>query len=157
MKIEEYLIHGLHAKHTHVDPIKALQGLTANEARQEVAPGVHSVWTNLYHLVFWQDVTLDAIRGKTIDWENLKNKDWLPSSKMTSDEAWEQLKERFMKGLAEAKSLLEIEDLSKPIETWGGAPVVQAMIVLLQHNSYHIGQIVTTRQAMGKWPQQKED
>jgi uncharacterized damage-inducible protein DinB len=151
MKIGEYLINGLHAKHTHVEPRKALQDLTATEAQQEPAPGVHSVWTNLYHMVFWQDITIDAIRGKRIDWENLKGKDWLPSSKMNSDEAWEQLKERFFQGLAEAENLLETEDLSKPIETWGGAPVLQAMIVLLQHNSYHIGQIVAARQAMGKW------
>jgi len=154
--IPETIKRCLRGRDAHIAPLKALKGLTPEMARKRPSPNAHSCWELLYHIVLWQDVCLDAVRGNNVDWEAAQKKEW-PSQKMMSDDTqWGKLVSKFEKGLKEASQLVEQVDLAKPIPAWGGAPTLQVLMVVVQHNSYHIGQIVATRIALGYWPPPKE-
>ncbi|MFX1535161.1 MAG: DinB family protein [Promethearchaeota archaeon] len=146
------LIKCFRGKDTHVDPLKALKGLDAADARNEPAQGIHSIWANLYHIVFWYNIALDAVRGIDTDWKSLQGKDWLTPEEMKDDSKWTELVASFGQSIEEAKKVLETSDVSQSMPSWGGMSVVEAMLIIAQHNSYHIGQIVITRQLMGRWP-----
>jgi hypothetical protein len=79
----------------------------------------------------------------------MKN-DW-PSSELQNDEPWEGLVERFKVGVERMQKLVLEVELEKPMAAWGDAPTAQPFIVIAQHNSYHLGQILINRKAQGSW------
>ena len=61
------------------------------------------------------------------------------------------LVDKFLQGISKAEDLAKSIDLHKPLPAWSESPVIQAFMVLLQHNSYHLGQLITTRKSLGLW------
>ncbi len=147
----EILRESLHGKHSHVNPTKALDGLTHESATQQINGDAFSTYEILYHMIFWQDATLTIARGQEYDWEEAKGKDW-PSYAETEESDWNTLKKRFLTGLKEAERLVGSLDLRLPMPTWGNEPVGKAFAVLATHNSYHLGQIILNRKMQGSWP-----
>lgn len=149
------LADGLYGKHTHPDPLDAVRGLTYDTASHRISVKVHSSLDLLYHLVYWQDLCLEAARGEeAVKWPKAAGEDW---PKPDSPIDWDELVERFDKGLKEGKRIVAEGDLEMPLPAWSNIPMLRAMIVLAQHNSYHLGQIVTNRIAQGTWPTPKAE
>ncbi|MFX0090990.1 MAG: DinB family protein [Candidatus Hodarchaeota archaeon] len=150
--LKNTLINCFRGTSAHVDSLKALKELSAAEARKRPAPAIHSIWENVYHMIFWHNVVFDSIRGKKIDLKSTQGKDWPTSEELEDDSKWSDLVASFKQTMDEAKEIVESEDLSKKVSIWGEFSVEEYIRVIAQHNSYHIGQIVVLRQLMGKWP-----
>ena len=151
-RLEKSIKMGIRGKHTHIDPLKAVQGLTAEAARKIPDNGHHSCWHNLYHIVFWQDLMLGALRKESVDWPKNNELSWPKAEQMKNDENWDALVKKFEKGLAEADSLTSSIDSVDDLPAWPKVPPFAAYFVFVQHNSFHIGELVATRQALGLWP-----
>ena len=147
----DILSRGLSGHDAHVAPSRAVQGLSHEQATEKAGNDVHSVWEQLFHIVFWQDLCLRAIGGRRVDWEGAEGKDW-PDQGDPEGEPWNDLRTRFLSGLEEAQRILKTMDLQTALESWGNAPAAKAFLVLVQHNSYHLGQIVSQRRTLGQWP-----
>ncbi|MFX0169886.1 MAG: DinB family protein [Candidatus Hodarchaeota archaeon] len=150
--IRQAFTDALYGKDAHYDVLKALQGLTAEEAKKQPVKNERSIWDHLFHMVFWHDITLKAIQEEDIDWQSLKDKDWLPEDADFTDKAWKKLVAKFTTHLIKLKELSETEDLTRTVKGFGGAPLGRGIIIEFQHNSYHIGQIVLLRKILGIWP-----
>ncbi|MHA2379291.1 MAG: DinB family protein [Candidatus Thorarchaeota archaeon] len=151
--LAEALSDGLYGKHTHPDPLDTVRGLTSETASQRVSENVHSSLDLLYHIVFWQDLCLEAAcGGEEVKWPKTAGEDW---PKPDSQIDWNELVQNFARGLKEGKKLATKGDLEMRLPAWRNIPMLRAMIVLAQHNSYHLGQIVTNRIAQGTWPPPK--
>ena len=147
---------GLEGKFTHINPKKAINGLSPENARKKFNDSTHSCWDLLHHIVVWQEGILDAIEGNEVDWEDIeKNNNWPTDDYLSKDSNLEPLIEKFMQGLEKAKKLANSIDLNLPMPAWRNAPVMQGFMVLLQHNSYHLGQLITTRKNLDIWESQK--
>ncbi|MFX1283399.1 MAG: DinB family protein [Promethearchaeota archaeon] len=147
------IINGLHGENTHLKPQKAMEGLTPASARNKPDKEFHSCWDILHHIVVWQEGILQAIKGEKVDWKDIgRSHNWPTNELLTDDSNFSNLLNKFENGLNKAEELAKTIDLNKPMPAWGGAPVIQAFIVLLQHNSYHLGQIVAVRKMLGNWP-----
>ena len=142
----------LTGKHIHVNPEQALENLTAEMAAEVPANSEHSCWQILSHIVIWQNVMLEALRrNEKVDWPKNNEPSW--AVKVTKkEEDWLDLVERFKAGLAEALEMSEDIESQERLPAWPHVPAFQGLMVFGQHNAYHIGQIVTTRQALGYWP-----
>jgi len=146
------LINGLYGENTHLKPQKVVEGLTPSNARIKPENGNHSCWELIHHIKIWQKAILEAIKGKEVNWKDIsKNRNWPNNNYLSDDQNFINLVKVFEKGLLEAEELIKTIDLYKPMPAWDGAPVIQAIIVLLQHNSYHYGQIVAIRKFLGIW------
>ncbi len=142
----------LRGKHIHVDPMIALQNLTPEMAAKKPEKSEHSCWHILYHVVFWQDLMLEALRGNTsVDWPTNNEPSW-PEELPQDEEHWNELVERFRAGLEEGYKLTEHIDSLDNLPAWPKVPAFRALMVFGQHNAYHIGEIVAIRQALGDWP-----
>lgn len=141
---------GLYGKQTHVSPERAISGLDSNTAKKKLGDNSHSIWELLHHIVVWQDVTIDAINGKDVDWKEVHARNWPSNKELLSDSDWEKLVKQFYSGLEEMEKIIESGDFARIIPEWK-APVAEGLLVVLQHNSYHLGQIVSVRQATGTW------
>ncbi|MHA2247119.1 MAG: DinB family protein [Candidatus Hodarchaeales archaeon] len=147
------LIDGLYGKNTHLNPKKVIEGLTPANAKIKPENDNHSCWELLHHLKIWQKAILEALIGKEVDWKDIsKNHNWPNADYLSDDQNFINLVKMFKNGLLEAEKLIKTTDLHKPMPAWDDAPVIQAIIVLLQHNSYHYGQIVAVRKSLGIWP-----
>jgi hypothetical protein len=153
-KLGKALAGGLYGKGTHADSLKILDGLSNKHAKERIAENVHSSWEQLYHIVYWQDLCIKAARLAEVKWPKDGSTSW-PSDSTT--DAWDDLKTRFKVGLEEAKSLALESDLGAPMASWANYPMLSALIILAQHNSYHLGQIIVNRLAQSTWPMPKEE
>lgn len=142
----------LRGKGTHMEPLKALDGLTPETARMVPREGTHSCWQILYHIVYWQDFMLAAVRGEKVEWPKDNQGSWPTSEMIENNKDWTKLIEKFENGLNEAESLTSKLESTEDLPAWPKVPPFAAFLVLAQHNSFHIGEIVATRQALGIWP-----
>jgi uncharacterized damage-inducible protein DinB len=142
----------LYGKHAHYDVLKALQGISAEDAKKHPIKDGRSIWDHLYHIVFWHDITLRAIQGEEFDWKAIHGTDWLPKETKLTEKAWNELFESFSKHLIKLKEIAEKEDLDRLLKGFGNTPIGRSILVEFQHNSYHIGQIVILRKKLGLWP-----
>lgn len=149
-KMVKALINGLYGKNTHIHPEKALEGLTPANAKIKPKIDLHSCWELLHHLKIWQKAILEAIKGEEVDWKDIsKNHNWPNANYLSDDQNFIALVKTFEDGLLEAEKLIKTSDFHKSMPAWDDAPILQAMLVLLQHNSYHYGQIVAVRKILG--------
>jgi len=143
---------GLRGRHTHMDPLKALDGLSPETARMIPHKGTHSCWHILYHIVYWQELMLAALRGEKVNWPKNNEESWPTEEMFENSEDWKKLVNVFEKGLNEAENLVGKIESTEDLPAWPKVPPSAAFLVIVQHNSFHIGEIVATRQAMGFWP-----
>jgi len=122
-KIQKSILNGLQGTHVHVNPFKALEGLDADTAKKVPPNGGHSCWQILYHIVYWQDFMLPHLRKEEVNW-----------------------------GIEEAEAITKTIDSFENLPTDPKVPSYAALMVFIEHNAYHVGQIVATRQAIGAWP-----
>ena len=82
--IENSILSGLKAEFIHLDPMKAISGLTPETARKRPHNNAHSCWELLYHIVIWNDIFLDNIKGNPANWDPANN--WPPKEELQKDD-----------------------------------------------------------------------
>jgi uncharacterized damage-inducible protein DinB len=142
-------------------PSHILEGLSDDLAHRELPNVPHTIYAELWHLAFWQQITLDWIAGIETPYPNQPS-DGFPekSNPESSKETWEQLRQRFLHGAAQAAAAAQdTHRLDYPIRcpSRPGAPtrIMSArdqLISLAAHNAYHLGRIVLLRQLLQAWP-----
>lgn len=152
--IRNQLAELLGGKGAHVDPRGALDGVKPELRSKRPAEGVHSVWEELEHMRLAQE---DILRY-TLD-PNWQSPPW-PSGywpepvESVSDEAWEASVSGFFADLDEAVALAKNEayDLSATIPHGeSGHTYLREILLVADHNAYHLGQLVQTRKLLGDW------
>lgn len=136
--------------------LEALPGALANQ-RIDGAP--RSIYEELWHITFWQQVSLDWVRGIETPYPEHASGGF-PTGSDAANEDWESLKTRFFGGnQAAAEASRDPGRLELPIRcpSRPGMPtrimtVREQLENLAAHNAYHFGQIVLLRQLLGSWP-----
>jgi len=142
-------------------PSHVLEGLTDDLVHRELPNVPHTIYAELWHLTFWQQITLDWIAGVETPYPNQPS-DGFPKNPPTesSQEPWEELCHRFLHGAEQAAASAEDSqrlDHSVRCPSRPGAPtrimsVRDQLISLAAHNAYHLGRIVLLRQLLQAWP-----
>ena len=141
-------------------PSHILEGLTDELVHREIPNIPHTIYAELWHLTFWQQITLDWIAAIETAYPD-KPSDSFPQNPSTKpEESWEQLRQRFLQGAEQAAAIAQDTlRLDQPIRcpSRPGAPtrimsVGDQLISLAAHNAYHLGRIVLLRQLLQAWP-----
>jgi uncharacterized damage-inducible protein DinB len=142
-------------------PAHILEGLTDDLAHREFPNALHTIYAELWHLAFWQQITLDWIAGKETRYP-AKPSDGFPSKPHTepSQEPWEQLCQRFLQAAEQAATAAQdttrldhhVRCPSRPGAPTRTMSVRDQLISLAAHNAYHLGRIVLLRQLLQAWP-----
>jgi uncharacterized damage-inducible protein DinB len=143
----------------HAAPTTILEGLQSEVAHRPVEGAPHTIYQELWHIAFWQQVTLDWIRGIETPFP-ARPSDGFPSDADAALEDLEQLRERYirtnMEAAAAARDPLLLERLvrcpSRPGEPTRTMTAREQLESLGAHNAYHFGRIVLLRQLQGTWP-----
>ncbi|HEX8029564.1 MAG TPA: DinB family protein [Vicinamibacterales bacterium] len=138
----------------HVGFDKAIDGLPPDQ-RGTLAPGIaYSVWQLVEHMRLAQvdvlDFCLNANYVHTMKWPD----DYWPQPAPADALSWDNSVAGFkadrerLKGLACDDSI----DLHKLVPTGKGHQTyLRAILLMADHNAYHLGQIVAVRRALGNW------
>ena len=141
-------------------PSHILESLTEEMARRSVAGAPHSIYAEVWHMAYWQQITLNWVSGiETACPASAAEGFPAPDEK----ESWELLRKRFLDGTEEAAALATDEreagrlneqvrcpsPAGKPARTM---TVREQLESLASHNAYHLGRVVLLRQMLGSWP-----
>ena len=138
----------------HVDFDKSLDGIPADQ-RGVRAPGIdHTIWQLLEHMRLAQqdilDFCLNASYVHNLKWpDDHWPKDPAPPRAAAWDEslaAFRRDREKFKRLARDAKDLYALVPTGKGHQTY-----LRAILLVNDHNSYHLGQILTVRKALGVW------
>ena len=139
----------------HLPPLKMLEDLSAIDAMRAPAPGMHSIAQIVAHLDYWQQWFLLRCAGQEVPMAASATDGW--PAVTASD--WPALLERFAAGLQRAVQLAEdTAALDQPLSPPVDFPLLatftrrDALVHVAQHNSHHLGQVISARQVLGLWP-----
>ena len=147
--LNDAILSGLKGSFIHNDPLTILKGLTPAKARKK-APGFdHSCWDLLYHTIIWNDIFLGNIKGNLENWNPGNN--WPSLEEKKDDQEFDTLIQRFKTQLQETTNLLVSSTIDfsqkKKLSQEENIELstVKLFSIILQHISYHIGQIACVK------------
>jgi uncharacterized damage-inducible protein DinB len=140
-------------------PAFILEKLTAASAHQAVAGSPRTIYQELWHISFWQQISLDWIAGIETPYPEHAEQGF-PTEADIARETWEALCERFFHGNQKAAEAARqparlkhsIRCTSRPGHPLRVMTVREQLENLAAHNAYHFGRIVLLRQLLGAWP-----
>jgi len=140
-------------------PAQILEGVAPELAHRQIGGAQRTIYAELWHIVYWQQMTLEWIEGIETPYPEDPSLGF-PNEMQIAQEGWPDLCQRFFatveKAAAatrDAKKLDHVVRCPSPL----GVPV-RTMTVreqlesLAAHNAYHFGRIVLLRQINGAWP-----
>ncbi|HET7696359.1 MAG TPA: DinB family protein [Vicinamibacterales bacterium] len=153
--IRDHLARALAWEDAHVGIDKALAGIPADK-RGARPPGFeHSLWHQLEHIRIAQEDILDfCVKPKyehTMKWPD----DYWPAAPAPPDgKAWDESLAAYVRDRKTLERLArETPDLTALVPTGKGTQTyLRALLLVIDHAAYHVGQIVELRRALGIWP-----
>lgn len=136
----------------HATVRKSIDGLNPEKRNIKPKEGIHSVWEEFEHMRIAQE---DILRY-TLDpaWKSPKWPDehW-PDNEKLNDRIWDQSVTKFFSDLDEVKKLINNNeiDLTSEIPHGEGRTYLREILLIIDHNSYHCGQIVLIRRLLNEW------
>ncbi len=152
--LRDHLARLLDWQDAHANFDDAVRGLPP-ELRGVRPPGLaHSAWELLEHLRICQHDILNFCRNP--NYRELKFPDdyWPPSPAPPTADAWEASIGAFRQDLAALRQLARDAsvDLFAAIPHGSGQTYLRELLLVADHNAYHIGQLVVVRRLLGAWP-----
>jgi uncharacterized damage-inducible protein DinB len=153
-KLRENLVELLESGHAHTTAEVALKGVKPENRSARPAESVHSVWEELEHMRLAQE---DILRY-TLDpaWQSPPWPEgyWPAKVETVTDEMWRDSVEKFSSDLKEVVALIRDSsiDLTAEIPHGEGRTYLRQVMLVADHNAYHLGQIVQLRKLLGDWP-----
>ncbi len=137
----------------HMPPRQLLDDLPAEVAMRVPGPGLHSIAEVVAHVDHWQQWFLARCRGEARPMAASAAAGW-PAVNAGD---WEALRARFLQGAEDAAALgtgAAGDPVRPAIEFPPLAHYTYRDVIghIAQHNSHHLGQVITLRQLMGLWP-----
>jgi uncharacterized damage-inducible protein DinB len=142
-------------------PSHILEGLSDPLVHRTIPNAPHTIYQELWHITFWQQISLDWIAGVETPFP-AKPSDGFDAGfdADATREPWDQLRQRFLLGAEQAAAAARdtthldqsIRCPSRPGQPVRIMTVRDQLISLAAHSAYHFGRIVLLRQLLGAWP-----
>jgi uncharacterized damage-inducible protein DinB len=137
----------------HVGFEKSVEGLSPKLRGVRVAGFPHSAWELLEHLRITQRDILDFCRNPGYTEMAWPDDYWPKSAEPPSERAWDDSIATFRDDRAALEALAADEsiDLFATIPHGDGQTYLRELLLVADHNAYHLGQLVAVRQQLGAW------
>lgn len=151
--LRDHLVKLLRGGSAHLGFDEAIEGLPADLRGTKHQELPHTAWQLLEHLRLAQWDILDFSRNPdyvTPKWPD----DYWPETAAPPDGAsWDRSVEQLRRDLQAMQDLVADPktDLYAKIPWGEGQTILREAMLVADHNAYHIGQIVSLRQALGAW------
>jgi hypothetical protein len=137
----------------HVGFDKALEGLPPELRGRRPAGLPYSPWQLIEHLRLTQHDILDFCRNPQYAERDWPKDYWPPTDAPPSPAAWDESVAGFRRERDALKLLANDAalDLFAKIPHGSGQTYFRELLLIADHNAYHLGQLVTVRRLLGAW------
>jgi hypothetical protein len=138
----------------HVGPDAVLSGVPATKRGTKPKGFPHTPWQLVEHMRIAQTDILEYCRDANHVSPDFPQGYWPEGEKPPSADAWSKSVQAFQNDLEQMRELVRdpaIDLLAQIPHGKQGHTVLREALVLANHNSYHLGQLVLLRKALGIW------
>jgi hypothetical protein len=151
--LREHVVYLLNGDGAHLDFDAAVKDLPVALRGKKPKAGAHTPWQLLEHLRITQADVLGSLRDPAHQSPEFPAGYWPVTEAPPNEKAWNRSAEEFRTG---HKLLLEIvtsqsSNLLAPLPGAEGQTILRKLLMLADHNSYHLGQLVALRRLLGAW------
>jgi hypothetical protein len=151
--LRQHLIDLLTGSNAHADFNAAVKGFPVELRGQRPRGADHSPWQLVEHLRIAQNDILDFSRNpgyKALDWPSGY---WPANPEPPDEHAWEKSVRAFRHDLKELSALIsdESKDLFAKFPWGDGQTLLREALLTVDHNAYHVGQLILVRKLLGAW------
>jgi len=152
--LREHLLSLLQGKAAHLDFESAVADLPAELRGAKPARVPYSPWRLVEHMRIAQWDILEFCRNPAHVSPEFPSGYWPSGDAPPDEQAWETSVQAFQKDLQAMQDLVRdpATDLFTPIPHGDGQTILREALLLADHNSYHLGQLVVVRRSLGVWP-----
>ncbi len=154
--LREHLVRALDWEDAHVGFDQAIDGIPSETRGVRAAGFEHSPWQLLEHMRLAQEDILDFCVNPTYAHTKAWPEDYWPRDPVPpGPDAWTESLASFTRSRDALKRLArEVEDLTATVPTGtGDQTYLRALLLVVDHTAYHVGQLISVRRALGIWPQ----
>ncbi|HKA07696.1 MAG TPA: DinB family protein [Gemmataceae bacterium] len=153
--LREHLLELIGGKSAHLTFDDAIADLPPALRGKRVAGSPHSAWRLVEHMRIAQWDILEFSRSPRHQSPEFPAGYWPPGDAPPDDKAWDRSVAAFRSDLAAMQALVADPqtDLFARIPHGDGQTILREALLVADHNSYHIGQLVMLRRALGAWPE----
>lgn len=153
------LLELLKGGNAHMTFDEAVKDFPESEMNTKFPNGTYSSWGLLEHIRRTQWDILDFIRNPEYKEKEWPDDYWPEKGKKATRKDWDETIRKFK---ADSKKLEEIiknrkTDLYSKIPHGTGQNILREILLVADHNAYHIGELGIMRQVMGTWGKGHED
>lgn len=149
--ITRHLVNSLRGKGAHVPLDRALEGLSWEKTGERIEGLEHTIWMLLYHIWICARDIVEFSIAPGHESPRYPSGYWPESEKPESESQWEEMIKRTNEEIERMAEM--IADPSADLQTpfpWGtGQNLFREALILLDHNSYHLAQIIDMRALQG--------
>ncbi len=138
-------------KEAHVGFDAAVEGISPDIRGRRPEGLPHSPWELLEHLRITQHDILDFCVNPAYEEMHWPDDYW-PSSSQPTAEQWDKSIKDFRADREAMKRLAAEADLFAKIPHGTGQTYLREILLVADHTTYHVGQLVSVRQLLGAWP-----
>jgi len=151
VSLRKHLADLLKMKGAHLSFEEAVSGIPPELRGTKPAGAPHTAWQLLEHMRIAQEDILDFSRNPNYREKKFPDDYWPDAEAPPTEKAWEQSVRSFQKSLAEMQELIADtkHDLLVKLPHGDGQTLLREALVLADHNSYHLGQLIYLRKLLG--------
>jgi hypothetical protein len=151
--IRAHLLSLLKGGNAHMTFAEAVEDFPEVHINTRFTNSTYSAWGLIEHIRRTQLDIIDFMRNpkyKEISWPDDY---WPPSGKKATKREWENTVRAFNANLKELEKIVKSPKtkLYSKIPWGDGQTVLREILLVADHNAYHIGEFAIMRQAMGTW------
>lgn len=151
--LRDHLAKSLRGGQAFVSYEKALDGIRPELRCVRPGEALHSMYEELYHMAVAQEDLLYYAIEDVWDSPEWPGGFWPESGHVATEEEWEGTVEKFFGDLAKAVELVMDPriDLLALVPGSTAYTYLREVMVIIEHNAYHLGKIMDIRKALGDW------
>jgi uncharacterized damage-inducible protein DinB len=151
--LREHLLDLLLGESAHLNFESVVKEMPPAWRGQRPKGGAHSPWEVLEHMRITQRDILEFIRNPKHVSPEFPSGYWPGKQAPYREEAWEESANAFRADLKEIAEMVADEsvDVLAAIPHGDGKTTLREVLLVADHNSYHMGELVSLRRMLGAW------
>jgi DinB family protein len=141
----------LSSPHAHADFDSAIRNFPGKLRGRKPAGSEYSAWQLLEHMRIAQWDILEFSRNPKHVSPKWPEGYWPKSAAPSDDAAWNRSIRQFRADVKAMQRLVMRGDLFAPFPHGDGQTLLREALLVIDHNAYHLGQLVLVRKLLGAW------